>query len=58
VAGAWSGLANVGDSTGYQSQTAYVLPVQGTRTTSSTTMSMGCHAKVSIDTDTGVVTGG
>ncbi len=88
VAGAWSGLANVGDSTAYQSQTAYVLPVQGTRTTSylylgdrwapasggpvndstyvwlplafptSTTMSMSWHAKVSIDTGTGVVTGG
>jgi beta-xylosidase len=34
VAGTWSGLANVGDSTAFQSQTAYVLPVQGTQTTS------------------------
>jgi hypothetical protein len=33
VTGAWSGLANVGD-TAYKSQTAYVLPVQGTQTTS------------------------
>jgi hypothetical protein len=34
VTGTWSGLANVGDSTGYGSQTAYVLPVQGTQATS------------------------
>jgi Ricin-type beta-trefoil lectin domain/Glycosyl hydrolases family 43 len=34
VAGTWSALSNVGDSTGYASQTAYVLPVQGSATTS------------------------
>jgi hypothetical protein len=34
VAGAWSGLSNVGDSTGYASQAAFVLPVQGSSTTS------------------------
>ncbi|WP_410568697.1 RICIN domain-containing protein [Amycolatopsis sp. cmx-4-61] len=34
VTGAWSGLANVGDATGYGSQTAYVLPVQGSQATS------------------------
>jgi hypothetical protein len=34
MTGTWSGLANVGDSTAYRSQTAFVLPVQGTQTTS------------------------
>ena len=34
VAGTWSGLSNVGDSTTYASQTAYVLPIQGSSTTS------------------------
>ncbi|QFZ21009.1 RICIN domain-containing protein [Saccharothrix syringae] len=34
VAGTWSALANVGDNTAYGSQTAYVLPVQGSQTTS------------------------
>jgi hypothetical protein len=34
VAGAWSGLANIGDNTAYGSQTAYVLPVQGSGGTS------------------------
>ncbi|WP_233223639.1 RICIN domain-containing protein [Amycolatopsis sp. CA-128772] len=34
VTGTWSGLANVGDSTGYGSQTAYVLPLQGSQATS------------------------
>ncbi len=34
VTGTWSGLANVGDSTGFGSQTAYVLPVQGSQATS------------------------
>ncbi|WP_410642940.1 RICIN domain-containing protein [Amycolatopsis sp. lyj-346] len=34
VTGTWSGLANVGDATGYGSQTAYVLPVQGSQATS------------------------
>ncbi|HEY9328711.1 MAG TPA: RICIN domain-containing protein [Streptomyces sp.] len=29
VTGSWSGLKDVGDSTTYRSQTAYVLPVQG-----------------------------
>ncbi|HKT05966.1 MAG TPA: RICIN domain-containing protein [Rugosimonospora sp.] len=33
VAGTWSSLATVGDGTGYASQTAYVLPVAGTSTT-------------------------
>ena len=30
VTGTWSALANIGDNTAYGSQTAYVLPVQGT----------------------------
>lgn len=34
VTGTWTSLANVGDSTAYKSQTAYVLPVQGTSATS------------------------
>ncbi|QKV79232.1 RICIN domain-containing protein [Amycolatopsis sp. Hca4] len=34
ITGTWSGLANVGDATGYGSQTAYVLPVQGSQATS------------------------
>ncbi|MFC6091999.1 RICIN domain-containing protein [Saccharothrix lopnurensis] len=34
VAGTWSALANVGDGTAYNSQTAFVLPVQGSQTTS------------------------
>ncbi|WP_240490553.1 RICIN domain-containing protein [Amycolatopsis vancoresmycina] len=34
VAGTWSGLANLGDSTGYGSQAAYVLPLQGSSATS------------------------
>jgi hypothetical protein len=34
VTGTWSGLKNVGDSTGYGSQTAYVLPLQGSQATS------------------------
>ncbi|WP_327185717.1 RICIN domain-containing protein [Streptomyces sp. NBC_01334] len=34
LAGPWSAMANVGDSTAYGSQTAYVLPVQGTSGTS------------------------
>ncbi|MEV4616692.1 RICIN domain-containing protein [Kitasatospora sp. NPDC049258] len=33
ITGAWSGLKDVGDSTAYRSQTAYVLPVQGTNGT-------------------------
>lgn len=87
VTGTWSGLANVGDSTGYGSQTAYVLPVQGSQATSylylgdrwagawnrpvnesryvwlplsfpsATTMSMSWYPKVSVDAETGVVTG-
>ncbi|GHF46894.1 RICIN domain-containing protein [Streptomyces griseosporeus] len=32
--GPWTGMANVGDATAYGSQTAYVLPVQGTSGTS------------------------
>ncbi|MFE2560565.1 RICIN domain-containing protein [Streptomyces sp. NPDC059352] len=34
ITGTWSGLQNIGDSTTYRSQTAYVLPVQGTQGTS------------------------
>ncbi|MEU1802946.1 RICIN domain-containing protein [Streptomyces sp. NPDC019937] len=34
LAGPWSAMRDVGDATAYGSQTAYVLPVQGTRTTS------------------------
>jgi len=34
IAGAWTSLTDVGDSTTFGSQTAYVLPVQGTSTTS------------------------
>ncbi|MCT9075448.1 RICIN domain-containing protein [Streptomyces fulvoviolaceus] len=34
LAGPWSAMTNVGDSTAYNSQTAYVLPVQGTSGTS------------------------
>ncbi|MER5966228.1 RICIN domain-containing protein [Streptomyces sp. NPDC002057] len=30
VTGTWSGLKDIGNSTAYRSQTAYVLPVQGT----------------------------
>ncbi|MFJ4915483.1 RICIN domain-containing protein [Streptomyces sp. NPDC088726] len=33
VTGSWSGLKDVGDPTAYRSQTAYVLPVQGTEGT-------------------------
>ena len=34
LAGPWSAMTNVGDSTAFNSQTAYVLPVQGTSGTS------------------------
>ncbi|MFE2514435.1 RICIN domain-containing protein [Streptomyces mirabilis] len=34
LAGPWTAMTNVGDSTTYNSQTAYVLPVQGTSGTS------------------------
>lgn len=34
LAGPWSGWQNVGDSTAYGSQTTFVLPIQGTQTTS------------------------
>ncbi|MEU9570794.1 RICIN domain-containing protein [Streptomyces massasporeus] len=34
IAGPWSAMRNVGDSTAYGSQTAFVLPVQGTLGTS------------------------
>ncbi|MGV9688438.1 RICIN domain-containing protein [Streptomyces sp. NPDC003444] len=33
VTGSWSGLKDIGNSTAYRSQTAYVLPVQGTNGT-------------------------
>jgi len=34
VTGTWSALQNIGDNTAFGSQTAYVLPVQGSQTTS------------------------
>ena len=34
ITGPWSAMTNVGDSTAYGSQTAFVLPVQGTSGTS------------------------
>ncbi|MGY1581253.1 RICIN domain-containing protein [Streptomyces sp. MN13] len=34
LAGPWSSMANVGDTTAYGSQTAYVLPLQGSTATS------------------------
>ncbi|MFD4874587.1 RICIN domain-containing protein [Streptomyces sp. NPDC058420] len=34
ISGPWTAFTNVGDSTAYNSQTAYVLPVQGTSGTS------------------------
>jgi hypothetical protein len=34
IAGPWTAMTNIGDSTAYGSQTAYVLPVQGTSGTS------------------------
>lgn len=34
VSGPWSSMRNVGDSTMYGSQSAYVLPIQGSQTTS------------------------
>lgn len=34
VTGSWTGLKDVGDPTAYRSQTAFVLPVQGTKGTS------------------------
>ncbi|GKQ37077.1 beta-xylosidase [Streptomyces sp. A012304] len=34
IAGPWTAMTNIGDSTTYGSQTAYVLPVQGTSGTS------------------------
>ncbi|MEY9997888.1 beta-xylosidase [Streptomyces sp. V4I8] len=33
MAGPWTGLANVGNGTGYRSQVTYILPIQGSRTT-------------------------
>ncbi|GAA3088467.1 RICIN domain-containing protein [Streptomyces roseofulvus] len=33
ITGTWSGLRDVGDGTAYRSQTAFVLPVQGTKGT-------------------------
>jgi hypothetical protein len=34
IAGTWSALSNVGDGTSFDSQPAYIVPVQGTSTTS------------------------
>jgi hypothetical protein len=31
--GPWSSLSNLGDGTGFDTQTAYIIPVQGTKTT-------------------------
>lgn len=88
ITGSWGAWQNVGDSTGYRSQTMFVLPVQGTQTTSylymgdrwagawsrpvnessyvwlplrfpsSTSMAMDWYPETTIDTETGVVTGG
>ncbi len=33
MTGTWSSLSNVGDSTGYDTQTAFIIPVVGTKTT-------------------------
>jgi hypothetical protein len=33
MAGPWSALANLGDSTGFDTQTAFIIPVKGTKTT-------------------------
>lgn len=87
VTGTWSGLKDIGDGTTYGTQTAYVLPVQGTSGTSylymgdrwgtsmggavedseyvwlplefptSTTMTMGYHPQIDIDTAAGTVKG-
>jgi hypothetical protein len=88
VTGTWSAPQNIGDGTAFNSQAAYVVPVQGSQTTSylylgdrwagawsgpvndsqyvwlplqfpsATTMTMSWSASVSIDTTTGVITGG
>ncbi|MCF0096647.1 RICIN domain-containing protein [Micromonospora sp. MH99] len=34
ISGPWTGMTNVGDSTTFRSQSAFVLPIQGTSTTS------------------------
>jgi hypothetical protein len=34
ITGTWTGLTNVGDGTAFDSQAAYVLPIQGSQTTS------------------------
>ncbi|WP_203817503.1 RICIN domain-containing protein [Paractinoplanes ferrugineus] len=87
ISGPWTGWANVGDSTTFASQPAYVLPIQGTTTTSylylgdrwagasggpvnnstyvwlpiafpsATSMSLSWSPTVTIDTETGTVTG-
>jgi hypothetical protein len=31
--GPWSALANIGDATGFDTQTAFIIPVKGTKTT-------------------------
>jgi hypothetical protein len=33
IEGPWSALANLGDATGFDTQTAFIIPVQGTKTT-------------------------
>lgn len=87
LTGGWSSWQNVGDSTAYGSQTAFVLPVQGSRTTSylylgdrwgpgfggsyadsqyvwlplsfpgATTLAMDWSPAITVDTETGTVTG-
>lgn len=88
ISGPWTGWANVGDGTTFNSQPAYVLPIQGSSTTSylymgdrwagawggpvndsqyvwlpitfpsATSMSLTWYPQITIDTDTGVITGG
>ncbi|MFG1694347.1 RICIN domain-containing protein [Nonomuraea sp. NPDC049309] len=87
ISGPWTGWTNVGDGTTFGSQPAFVLPVQGSRTTSylymgdrwagawggpvndsqyvwlpitfpsATSMSLSWHAQVTIDAETGEITG-
>jgi hypothetical protein len=87
MSGTWGSLTNVGDSTTYATQTAYVLPVEGTSSTSylylgdrwagawggsvndsnyvwlpltfssSTSISMSYYGTISVDTETGTISG-
>ncbi|WP_239160245.1 RICIN domain-containing protein [Virgisporangium ochraceum] len=88
IAGPWSAFTNVGDGTTFSSQPTFVLPVQGSQTTSylylgdrwagawggpvndsqyvwlpigfpsATSMSLSWSPQITIDTATGVITGG